>query len=579
MPRRLYSCSPSIWKWLSACFITLSALTIPGWAYVNGDRVQAVQAVNVRNAPAGSVVTQRLIGDLGTITNGPVTATLGATSYVWYQVDWDTGGDGWSFTGGLGAAPSTPVSLVYGIDVSRWQTSINWPAVYADGKRFAFCKATEGTSMVDPWFTINAVNGRAAGVLVGFYHFARPLDNNPITEARHFVKTAAPYLIQGNLLPVLDLESGESLGRSALSMWAKDWLGEVQRLTQLRPIIYINRNFAANYMTPDLAAWPLWIAAPGFGAGTPVAGIGAWTDWTFQQYSWTGRVNGVGGGAVDTDLNAFRGTVADLVPLQIPAINQAITSVLAAPAITAPGTHTYFAVGTTASQTRVVLVDAVLFPAGSSTGGIRDKAGETFEFLRAGTGSLTRPFALPANLAAGSYDLRVTLLLDWNFDLQVDSSDVPLTNVFLLANAVTVTAPPANYAGWAGFQGLSGTDAREWSDPDGDGSDNLTEYAFNTHPEAGSSRPLTTLSPQSDGTVVFSFERPQARPDLMWTIQQSDGLAAWTALAAAAGDAAFPGPAVMQTGSGPWQIRVTLPTSGPGSRFLRLRVERNPSLN
>ena len=126
---------------------------------------------------------------------------------------------------------------------------------------------------------------------------------------------------------------------------------------------------------------------------------------------------------------------------------------------------------------------------------------------------------------------------------------------------------------------MSGPAAAAGADPDGDSADNLTEYAFDTLPRAGASRPLTTLTPQPDGTVVFAFERPRQRPDLLWTIQQSDGLTGWTALAAATGDAAFAGPGVTHTGSGPWQIRLSLPATGPGSRFFRLRVERNPAAN
>ena len=38
-------------------------------------------------------------------------------------------------------------ALPKGIDVSGWQTSINWASVKASGVTFAYIKATEGTSM------------------------------------------------------------------------------------------------------------------------------------------------------------------------------------------------------------------------------------------------------------------------------------------------------------------------------------------------------------------------------------------------------------------------------------------------
>src|SRR5215217_9613824 len=64
-----------------------------------------------------------------------------------------------------------------GIDVSHWQGTINWPQVRSAGKEFAFVKATESTNYVDPTAAGNVANARAAGLLVGVYHFARPTTN------------------------------------------------------------------------------------------------------------------------------------------------------------------------------------------------------------------------------------------------------------------------------------------------------------------------------------------------------------------------------------------------------------------
>lgn len=42
--------------------------------------------------------------------------------------------------------------LLPGIDISHWQGTINWASVAGGGYKFAFMKATESTSYVDPTF-------------------------------------------------------------------------------------------------------------------------------------------------------------------------------------------------------------------------------------------------------------------------------------------------------------------------------------------------------------------------------------------------------------------------------------------
>src|SRR5262245_8356825 len=73
-----------------------------------------------------------------------------------------------------------------GVDVSHYQGSINWTSVHNAGYTFAWAKATEGTGFNDADFTANESNGKAAGVYIGGYHFARPDLSSPSAEASHF---------------------------------------------------------------------------------------------------------------------------------------------------------------------------------------------------------------------------------------------------------------------------------------------------------------------------------------------------------------------------------------------------------
>ena len=65
---------------------------------------------------------------------------------------------------------------VHGIDVSRWQGPVDWPAVRSAGIAFAYIKATEGGDHADPRFPDNWQGAARAGVLVepGDVHYLRP---------------------------------------------------------------------------------------------------------------------------------------------------------------------------------------------------------------------------------------------------------------------------------------------------------------------------------------------------------------------------------------------------------------------
>src|SRR6266436_8221310 len=117
-----------------------------------------------------------------------------------------------------------------GIDVSGHQGSgIDWTSVQGSGVTFAWAKATEGIGFADVDFTINETNAKAAGVLIGAYHYARP-DLNLGTagadqEAAWFWSIAKNYIKGGGsyLLPMLDIEQALTntppYTKTTLSSW------------------------------------------------------------------------------------------------------------------------------------------------------------------------------------------------------------------------------------------------------------------------------------------------------------------------------------------------------------------------
>ncbi|MCL6454389.1 MAG: 1,4-beta-N-acetylmuramidase [Alicyclobacillus sp.] len=193
-----------------------------------------------------------------------------------------------------------------GIDVSAYQGTINWSQVRASGISFAFIKATEGTSLTDSLFATNYAQAKAAGVLRGAYHFARPGASAAAAQAQYFLHVLEAAGGAVELPPVLDVEDAGGLNQSELVSWITEWMDAVQTATGVQPLLYTYPSFAETYLTSALAKYPLWIAS--YGVNAP-ANVNGWTEWTFWQYSDTGTVQGVTG---SVDLDVYNGTVAQL---------------------------------------------------------------------------------------------------------------------------------------------------------------------------------------------------------------------------------------------------------------------------
>ena len=197
-----------------------------------------------------------------------------------------------------------------GLDVSSYQGSITWSKVKAAGWSFAIAKATEGTTITDADFVNNEVNGTAAGVTMGAYHFAHPETNSAEAEAKAFLKVAKSYIIACNVPPALDLEdppSGPALttyfSKAALTAWVQAWFNAVDSATGIEPIIYTDGSIAA-YLNSSLITpyvYGLWMADPDNDSLTAPASLGIWPTWKIKQYSWTEVIPGISGGGVDAD--------------------------------------------------------------------------------------------------------------------------------------------------------------------------------------------------------------------------------------------------------------------------------------
>ena len=170
---------------------------------------------------------------------------------------------------------------LFGTDQSKWQAD-----AVTEGD-FVILKATEGVGYVDPTCDTKYQMNKAAGKLLGVYHFARPDLNDAVPEAQFFVASIRGYLNEAVL--ALDWEQP---GTQNNVSWAKAWLDEVYRLTGIKPLIYMSASVVSAYDWRVVANsdYGLWIAGypdlrsswdlPDFCYST-----GAWNYYTLWQFT------------------------------------------------------------------------------------------------------------------------------------------------------------------------------------------------------------------------------------------------------------------------------------------------------
>lgn len=193
-----------------------------------------------------------------------------------------------------------------GIDVSHHQGIIDWAKVRADGISFAFIKATEGMTFVDPRFVANVAGARAADILVGAYHFSRAATPAEAVKEAEFYYSAVTIAAGTLDLPhVLDIESEEGKTKANISATCRAWVERMKQLSGTQPIIYTYLDFARKNLE-GLQDVPLWFACYNVQPPEDAAG---WKRWAFLQYTDAGNVSGIAG---KVDCNEYNGTEADL---------------------------------------------------------------------------------------------------------------------------------------------------------------------------------------------------------------------------------------------------------------------------
>jgi len=138
--------------------------------------------------------------------------------------------------------------------------------------------------------------------------------------------------------------------------------------------------------------------------------------------------------------------------------------------------------------------------------------------------------------------------------------------------------PVVGFEAWARVEGVAsnvaGVAADPTADPDFDGYDNFMEYAWGSNPavpDVSPRLPSLTTAPAAGGStrIRLEYTTDSSRSDLIYTLEQSVDLDAWTPVPAS--------PALVgSTGTlKTWRYEIQAPGDGP-SKYFRVSVEQKP---
>lgn len=189
-----------------------------------------------------------------------------------------------------------------GIDISKHQGSIDFSKVKNDGIRFVILR--EGySSTIDPKFLEFASSAKNNGIpVVGVYHFLYSLKpEDAAAEAKRCIENVKKAGLGKDVIIFSDFEydtvdnakkkHGVILGRSDCISHTRAFCEEVTN-AGYRAGIYSNLDYYRNMYNEDLMSkYIVWLADYSGGPNF---------ECSFQQYSSTGKVNGINGN-VDMD--------------------------------------------------------------------------------------------------------------------------------------------------------------------------------------------------------------------------------------------------------------------------------------
>ena len=188
-----------------------------------------------------------------------------------------------------------------GIDVSKWNGSIDWNAVKNSGVSYVIIRvgyrgSSQGALIEDPKFKTNIKGATAAGLKVGVYFFTQAVDEvEAVQEASMVLDRISGYKIS---YPVfLDVEGsggrGDKIDSATRTAVCKAFCNTIQNAGYTAGV-YANKTWLSQKMDASaLSAYKIWLAQY---AAAPTY-TGRYDLW---QYKSNGKVSGISG---NVDLN------------------------------------------------------------------------------------------------------------------------------------------------------------------------------------------------------------------------------------------------------------------------------------
>jgi GH25 family lysozyme M1 (1,4-beta-N-acetylmuramidase) len=183
---------------------------------------------------------------------------------------------------------------IMGIDVSKWQKTIQWDLVKNSGVEFAMLRSTYGSSSVDPMFEINYQGAKDNGIAVGVYHYSYATTlKKAAAEVEFLISELEGKQLEYPVCVDVEDKSMSKLDKATLTDIALTYLDGLTAAGYY-PIIYSNKTwFTSKLDDTRLTTYDHWLAQWGTSI-TYTGKVGIW------QYSATGKIDGISG-SVDMD--------------------------------------------------------------------------------------------------------------------------------------------------------------------------------------------------------------------------------------------------------------------------------------
>ena len=233
---------------------------------------------------------------------------------------------------------------VYGVDVSHWQGKFNWNLAVNSSKlktdsstnnptiEFALIKASQG-EYPDSQVVPNSIGAKAAGLKIGYYHYAEQYKGANINaniiadataQANFFVSTVNSLTNKSDFPLILDIEDDDennkkwSLIKPNNNLWINTFISVLKSKGYNNTILYSGKPWLDDHTTGNFNNITLWHSQyPQKPEQTNPVIASAWTKpnpdptkgnegWTIWQFTPQGKVKGNQNSENNIDLNMMK---------------------------------------------------------------------------------------------------------------------------------------------------------------------------------------------------------------------------------------------------------------------------------